>query len=248
MKLGEYWVCGISHIKIILMCLFLPISPVAASTSPSGFIDFNFYPYLSDVDNDNTVTINIAAQLPEDFSYFSLTNLSNQSNAGELSDTTSYYTEQNLRWKISQSSSLDLTAQLNFRTGDNNDRHRLGIRWRLNDFYAFKDFFQSIHLNYSLNLHAIQFDDQPADIWQIEHAFFMRFPYISKQLYMAGFIDHTFNEDLISDISKNPIVAEAQIGYEILQHFYLTAEYRINEYRYSDTSNLALGIEYKIIW
>ena len=44
----------------------------------SGFLDFNLYPYLSDVDNDNTLTINALANLPGRFQYFSLTNFGNQ--------------------------------------------------------------------------------------------------------------------------------------------------------------------------
>jgi len=113
----------------------MSIHPVLAATknSHSGVLDFNFYPYLSDIDSDTVFTLNLAAVLQAGFSYFSLTNFANQQDSTEWDDINAFYTEQNIRWKIKNLTSLDLTEQFNFRSGENNDRHRLGVRWRLND-------------------------------------------------------------------------------------------------------------------
>lgn len=211
-------------------------------------VDFNIYPYLSDVDNDNTVTINVASKLPNRLSYFSLTNFANHSDSSPLSEFNTFYTEQNLRWQINETSPLDLTLQMNFRTGDKNDRHRLGFRWRINDTQPIESFFKSINLSWSINFHLLQVDDSSANVWQMEHVFRMAFPSISERLYLAGFADHTFNEDLANHIPKSPIVGEIQLGYRVVDNFYLIAEYRLNQYRRSDVNNFALGFEYIIKW
>ena len=218
------------------------------NNSETGMIDFNVYPYLSDVDDDNSVTINLAAKLKHRFSYFSLTNFGNQSDRSELSDSTSYYTEQNIRWAVSDQLPLDLTVQMNFRTGDDNDRHRLGLRWRLDDTVALTSIFDAVHLKYSINWHAVQFDDQDKHVWQLEHVFKLTFPYLTDRLYLAGFIDHTFNEKLNDNIPSNPVVAEVQLGYRVIENFFLVTEYRINQYRRSDVNNLAIGIQYTVNW
>lgn len=220
----------------------------ASKNTTTGFIDINTYGYLSDVDTDSVITINTAASLPNRFSYFSLTNFINQPGIGELEDTTAYYTEQNIRWQLTNESPLDLTAQFNFRTGQDNDRHRLGFRWRLNDTNYLKDFFSTIYLNWAINIHAYQWDSEHGHVWQIEHTYRMTFPYISNRLYLAGFIDHTFNQDLPENYPLNPAVWETQLGYEMFDNFYATAEYRINQYNRKDVNNLALGIEYLIKW
>ncbi len=232
----------------LVLCCSCFCSSLEAGNSQGGFLDFNLYPYLSDVNNDNTLTINLAAKLNNRFSYFSLTNFGNQGNQGELSDLDSFYTEQNIRWKIADKSPLDLTVQMNFRTGEDNDRHRLGVRWRLSDTEALSSFFKTIHMSYSINLHGIQFDSEDADVWQLEHVFKFTFPYLTDRLYLAGFIDHTFNQDLAADFPDNPIVGEVQLGFRLVENLYVITEYRINEYRRSDVNNLAAGIQYKITW
>ncbi len=229
-------------------CLCSQGSYADSKGSRGGFLDFNSYPYLSDVDDDNVFTLNAAAKLPGRFSYFSLTNLGNLNSDSEQRDEVSYYTEQNLRWQIEEGSPLDLTLQMNFRSGADNDRHRLGVRWRLNDTRALQSGFQAINLSYSINLHAIQFDHEDPDVWQMEHVFRLGFPYISDRLYLAGFIDHTFNQELPDNMPKNPIVGEAQLGFQLLDNLYLIGEYRLNQYRRSDVNNLALGVEYKRVW
>jgi len=232
-------------ISLVILSDQINVADAADKPSTSGIFDFNLYPYLSDADNDTFFTLNIAAKFEDRFTYFGFINLSDDN--GQY-DADRYYSEQSIQWKINEDSPLDLTLQLNFRTGHHNNRQRLGIRWRLNDTSWMEDFFKSINLRYTINLHAIQFDHQDADIWQLEHAFMMRFPGISEKLYLAGFMDHTFNEDLPSIFPDAPIVGEAQLGYEVLDNLFIILEYRVNEYRRSQVSNVAAGIEYKVFW
>ena len=109
-------------------------------------------------------------------------------------------------------------------------------------------FFNSINLRWAINLHAINFDHEPGNVWQLEHSFGMRFPAISERLYLAGFIDHTFNQDLPEGFPENPIVGEVQLGYELYDNFFVITEYRVNQYRRSDVNNLAFGLQYKFVW
>lgn len=213
-----------------------------------GFVDFNVYPYQTKVNHDTTFTINAFLNLSNRFSYFSLTNFSNQSESGKLPNLDTFFTEQNLRWQISDSSPFELTVQSNLRSGSKNDRHRLGIRWSLAKSELIAPFLNSINLKYFINWHAIQFDHQENYIWQLEHAFSMTFPYISDRLYLSGFADHTFNEKLPSTIPNNPIVAEAQVGYKLFSNTFAVAEYRVNQYRRSNVNNIAVGLEYKESW
>tara|TARA_R110002049_G_scaffold276106_2_gene454233 strand:- start:4310 stop:4996 length:687 start_codon:yes stop_codon:yes gene_type:complete len=213
-----------------------------------GFLDFNIYPYQSKVDNDTTFTINAFLNLSNRFSYFSLTNFSNETGDGKLPKIDTFFTEQNLRWQISETSPFELTIQSNLRSGSNNDRHRLGIRWSLNKSEFLAPLLKKINLKYFINWHAIQFDHQENYIWQLEHAFSMSFPYISDRLYLSGFADHTFNENLPATIPNNPIVAEAQLGYKLFPNTFAVAEYRVNQYRRSNVNNIAVGFEYKKSW
>jgi hypothetical protein len=236
------------YLNLLLITFLLLLSlPSAAKATSRGFLDFNLYPYLTDVYNDSVFTLNAAAKLKHRFSYFGLINLYNQA-GHKAGDTNAYYTEQNLRWKIAESSPFDLTMQLNFRTGEDNDRYRLGIRWRLNDTLFLQDFFTQTHIRYAINLHALQFDHEDGNVWQLEHSLMIKFPYISNRLYLSAFADHTFNQSLPTNFPRNPIVAEAQLGYELFENFYLITEYRLNQYRRADVNNLAIGLQYKVIF
>jgi len=217
----------------------------ASKNLPSGFIDFNLYPFLSDIDNDTFFTVNAAANFEQRWSYFMFINISDKH--GDY-NANSYYSEHNIRWQLSDNYPLDLTAQFNFRSGSNNNRQRLGIRWRLSNTSSMQNFFKSLNLFYAINLHAIQFDHEDSNVWQLEHAFMMKFPKISKNLYLSGFMDHTFNENLPGSFPKDPMVAEVQLGYEFIDNLFMVIEYRLNEYRRTDVNNLAAGIQYKINW
>ncbi|MDX1490259.1 MAG: hypothetical protein R3332_03170 [Pseudohongiellaceae bacterium] len=235
----------ISYIGLGLICA-IPASGVAQGTS--GSLDFNVYPYLGDVDTSTSFTLNIAANLSERLSYFSLNNLNDEDGDGSYSDGTAYFMEHNLRWELGDDSPLDLTFQTNIRKGSKNNRHRLGLRWRLNDTSYMREFFARYNLSYFVNFHPVQFDHEDAHVWQIEHVFRLQLPQISDRIYISGFVDHTFNEDLPSGFPSAPFVAEVQAGYRIAGDFYVVAEHRLNEYRRSDVNNFTLGVEYIARW
>jgi len=239
----------IIRISLYLLLVIVNFQTIAADKNSSGgFIDINVYPYLSDVDNDNTLTFNIGSKLQNRFSYFGLMNFGNEKGESALSELNTFYTEQNIRWQVNENSPIDLTLQMNFRSGDDNDRHRLGFRWRINDTQLFNSAFKAINLSWSINFHLKQFDNVSEDIWQMEHVFRMTFPTIDKRLYLAGFIDHTFNENLSANVPKNPMVGEVQLGYRVVENLFFIMEYRVNEYRRSDVNNMAVGLEYLIKW
>jgi hypothetical protein len=240
------WISSKTSMRFIInsLCLLLSL-PVNADIKNSlgGIFDINFYPYLSEVDTDTTVTLNLSSQLGQRFSYFSLTNMGNKSGLKALQDINTFYTEQNLRWQVAENSPFDLTLQMNFRNGGNNDRHRLGVRWRLHNTDFLSKFLERISLNCAVNLHPVQFDSEEAYVWQIEHVFKLMFPYISDRLYVAGFLDHTFGQDLPFSFPSNPVVVEIQTGYLIFKNIHLISEYRRN-----DVNNFSAGLEYKKNW
>lgn len=219
-----------------------------AGNSTGGAIGFNLYPYLSDVDDDSVFTLAAASGLPHGLSYFGFVNFYNNDDDSPLKETVSYYTEQNLRWRPAKETPWELTFQANLRSGDDNDRYRLGARLHLNEIGLIGPLLQAIHVKWAINLHALQFDQDPAHAWQIEHSYSATFPYLSERLSLSGFIDHNRNETLPASLPKNPIVSETQLNYRLIDELYLIAEYRLNEYRRRDVNNLALGVEYKIRW
>lgn len=233
----------------VLTVIIFVIRPAQAENLiKGGFVDFNIYPHQSKVDSDNSLTINAFLSLANRFSYFSLTNFRDEDGDEWYPTLSAFFSEQNLRWQISEGSAFQITAQSNFRQGANNDRHRFGIRWHLNKTRFFNHAFNKVHLDYSVNWHAIQFDHEDPYVWQIEHVFKLKFPYLSERLYVSGFIDHTFNQDLPTDFPSNPIVAEVQLGIRLIDKMYFVSEYRVNEYRRSEVNNIATGIEYKMSW
>ena len=235
-------------LSLSVTALFLsPLALGQVRNVQSGFFDFNFYPVLSAVDNDSVMTVNLAANLNSGWSYFSLTNFYNQTDNDEFSDTNSFYTEQNIRWKIRQSP-FDLTAQFNLRSGEDNDRHRFGFRWRMGDSTYLKPVFKALNLSWSMNFHVLQIDDTDAHEWQLEHVYLLRFPYLTERLYLGGFIDHTFGESLPDTMPENPFVSESQLGYRLVENMFLVIEYRYNQYRLDKEENIALGLEYKLLW
>jgi opacity protein-like surface antigen len=242
----------LNQFALLLLGAYSLLAQVATaaevSNAKGGMLDFNLYPYLSDVSNDSSFTLNMATNLPNRISYFGFINLTNQADRSELGDLNGYYTEQNLRWQMRENSAFDATLQYNTKTGDNNDKLRLGVRWRLSDSDWLKPVFSAISLKWSVNLHAIQFDHDDKTAWQIEHAFYLGFPYLTDRLYLAGFIDQNRNETVAANVPPNPVVAEAQLGFRLVDNLYAIAEYRVNQYRRSDVNNLAVGVEYKMKW
>jgi len=208
-------------------------------------VDLNFYPYLEDVKDDSDLTFLIGARLPYRFSYFSFINFRGLFRESELQFIV---TEQNLRWKVAERFPFDLTAQLNKRRGSDNDVWRLGFRWRLNDTPYLRRILEKIHLVHNINFHVKNFDERGDDNWQMEHTFKMTFPYLSKRLYLSGFLDHTFGQDVPENHPARPIIFEIQAGMRIFYELYAVTEYRINQNRRSDVNNLAVGFEYKLGW
>lgn len=224
-----------------------PPAPVPAGNSSGGFLDFNFYPYLTEVDSDTVFTLNASSKLPFGFSYASLLNVANQAGAAPFKETNGYYTEQNLRWALPGGLPFDLTAQYNMRGGEDNDRMRFGVRARFDAMPVIGTGFKAIGLTYSITFHMLQIDHEEEFVWQMEHIFRLDTPYLDRRLYVAGFIDHTFNQN-VPNVPKNPFVLEAQAGVRLFEELYAIAEYRINQYRAGDEDNLALGGEYVIKW
>lgn len=223
-----------------------PPSPYKGS-SRGGFLDFNFYPYLSDVDSDSVFTLNAFSKLPWGFSYSSLTNVYNEPDRKPFYDTGTFYTEQNLRWALPADLPLDLTLQYNMRSGLKNDRLRFGGRVRFDAVPFIDKAFKAISLQYSITFHLLQLDHERGFVWQMEHIFRLDTPYLDRRLYLAGFADHTFNQDVPGG-PNNPVILEAQAGVRLIEELYAIAEYRINQYRVDSESNLGLGAEYVIKW
>lgn len=214
-------------------------------TPPKLAVDLNWYPYLSPVENDADISIVINAPLPRRFSYFSFMNFSSLSHSGTASFDRS---EQNLRWSISENLPLDLNLQALLVGGDASDALQLGIGWRASDTTALKNFFGRLNLRYRLTLHFKRFTSADDSVWQMEHFFRLTFPGISDRLYLSGFVDQTFDIDLPDTYRKNPIVAEVQLGFRIYDRLYAVTEFRNNDFRPSESQNLAVGVEYKFRW
>lgn len=235
----------------VLAVLFLSAMPRAAETegepkekskASGGSMDFNLYPHV-EVETDNVFTINAFAKLPNRFSYFSLTNFGNQADRDELSDTVSFYTEQNLRWALPANIPFDLTLQWNPRSGDNNDRLRLGTRWKAPVTPGIKNFFEAIDMTYTLNFHVVQLDHMDDYLWQMEHVYRINIlpDILNDRLYIGGFADHSFGGP-----GDPEVVNENQLGVRLYDWWYAVAEYRYNGYRKGDESSLGLGFEYVI--
>lgn len=111
-----------------------------------------------------------------------------------------------------------------------------------------KPLFDSLNLAWSINFHLLQVDDTDANEWQMKYVFRWETPQLSKRLYIAGFIDHTFNENLPEDIPNNPIVSEVQVGYRLIENLHIVLENRINQYRRNDVNNTTVGIQYILLW
>lgn len=233
--------------RLIIFLIFsmTPTQVFADENKHDLNISFDAYPYLEDVKDDSDLTITINAELPYRISYFSFVNFKHVFRQGSPALR---ITEQNLRWQITEKSPFDLTLQANLKPGNNNDRFMLGISWRLSDTRGLSKLFESLNMFYRITFLLKQFDPQGDEIWQMEHFFLMKFPWLSNRLYLSGFVDHTFNQKVPDNVPDRPIISEVQFGVRLLNNFYFVSEYRINENRRRDVNNFALGIEYKTAW
>ena len=227
-----------------LICLLLPLLSQAQERRPAQ-VAFNFYPYLSDVKSDSDFTITTLVPLPSRFSYFSFINFNETISTG---DSNFMLTEQNLIWQVSEKLPLDLVAQDIIRKGHNNDTIHLGVRWRLNNTPALAAFFKAINLNYALQIFPTRIDQRDVGGWQISQTYQLSFPYISDRLYLSGFLDHNIDETSRPGLTRDNVVSETQFGVRLYRQLYAVAEYRINDYRRSDTTNFGAGFEIKTSW
>ena len=215
----------------------------SARRPPDLAIDLNFYPYQHSIDNDVDFTALINANLPGRFSYFSWTNVRGVVTSGPAEFVR---TEQNLRYALSESVPLDLNLQGWFSEGDGNDYTQIGVGWRIHSTPAFESFFDRIHLIYRLTFHLRRFGTDDTDVWQLQHAFRLTTPQWSNRVYLAGWMKQTFGLDKRSGVPSQPIIGEAQLGVRLWRQLHAVAEYRHNQFRPSNRSNLAVGLEYKL--
>jgi len=226
--------------------MFVALSAHAQDGGPPKLmIDFNLYPYQHTIPNDVDFTTMIRARLPGRFSYFSYVNMKGVVTSGSAVFDRS---EQNLRYAFSDKVPIDFNFQGVLVRGDGNDFYQIGLGWRLHDTPGWQDFFDRINLIYRMTFQLKQFEVDDPDAWAMEHWFRMTFPQISERLYLSGFVDQSFNQDLPDTMPRSPIVAEIQLGMRLWNRFYAVGEYRINQKRVGDEYNFAAGIEYKFRW
>ena len=232
---------------LILFAAGLVACPVHAQEGgpPDLTIDFSLYPYQHTIPDDVDFTTMIRAQLPGRFSYFSYINMKGVATSGSAVFDRS---EQNLRYAFSDKVPIDFNFQGVLVRGDGNDFYQIGLGWRLHDTPGWQDFFDRINLIYRMTFQLKQFEVDDPDAWAMEHWFRVTFPQISDRLYLSGFVDQTFNQDLPDTMPRSPIVAEVQLGMRLWNRFYAVGEYRINQKRVGDEYNFAAGIEYKFRW
>jgi len=230
---------------IVVLTAIGVVSANAAEGPPRFTVDTSLYPYLDPVDNDTDLTVAINARFPARFSYFSYMNFRGVVSDGDLEFTRS---EQNLRWALTDKLPLDLNVQAIIVDGSGNDLTQLGIGWRVHHTPGLKELLSRINLIYRVSFHLKRFSSDNDDAWQMEHYFKLRFPGVSDRLYLSGFLDQTFNLDLPDEFPESPIVTEIQGGIRIWRDFYAVVEYRRNDFRLGDETNLAAGIEYQFAW
>lgn len=213
------------------------------STTASGFIDLNGY---YDTRELSILTINLMTNFPKRVQYFSLTNYQGANNTSDLS---SLYSEQNIRWAITQKSPLDLTLQYVIRSGNQNDDVRFGIRYKLSQTRKLLTFFKKLNFFYSINPMLVQLMESTAAkyLTQIEHVYYIRIwpRKLKNKIYVSGFADQNFVYSPKKQLIKTNWVTEHQLGVNIIDRLFAVAEFRINDYAIRSVG-LGYGLQYKI--
>lgn len=242
-----YNIFALLKIFVIVALLSSSLASAQEKKLPTGFLDFNFYPYTEEK-ADTAFTINVGADLESGFQYASLTNFNRDPESAALTEFDTFYTEQDLRWSPFTESPYNifqLSFQAVLRTGVDNDAFRLGLRWKTSETPGIRDIFEALNGTYSIVFHGAQFDKMDGYQWQIEHRF--RFNILPEafdnRVYLAGFADHNFNHEGGLDTTW---VEEAQLGVRLVDNWYAIAEQRYNGFRKGDESSLGLGVEYLI--
>ncbi|MDO8462416.1 MAG: hypothetical protein Q7S98_06135 [Deltaproteobacteria bacterium] len=237
MKRGFF--AGILFFALIASVEAEEVSPKKAT---DGFIDLQGY---YDTRNFSILSIDLLANLPAHFQYFSFVNLFNPPDKNSNHDLENYFTEQNLRWFLPKKLPFALTFQWAILSGTDNDIARFGFLWQLSKTPWLDQFFQKIHMNYFINFHALQIDSAPGTGWQIEHVYNITpFPdFFHRRVYIKGFADHNMTYGAGGD--ENIWATEHQLGCRLVNWFYAIAEFRRNEFM-DKKNGVGLGLEYVI--
>ena len=222
-------------------------APAQAQDSgrPAWRVDLAAYPYQRVIGNDTDFTATINGRLPGRFSYFSYTNFKGLLTSGSAFADRS---EQNLRFALSENSPFDLAVQGIFVRGDGNDFVQAGLSWRVHDTPGLSGFFDRINFVWRVTALPVRWGakDSAADAWELKNFFRLTVPEVSDRMYLSGFYNKTFNEDVADFVPSRPVVSEVQFGIRTWDNIYLIAEYRVNERRDGKNHNLAAGLEYKL--
>ncbi len=231
-------------ILAIALCLsFLKGTDAHAQGIERFYNSVNLYPKFTDVQTDYDMAIDTLIVVNKRFSYFGYVNLRGVSNSNKFDFNNS---EQTFRWAAFNEYPVDLVYQHVLRKGPNNDNNHLGLRWRVSQTSSLQELFKALNFTYSVQLFPAKImDTGNRGGWQISHAFSMNFPYISDRLYLAGFMDQNFNEN-IGGTRRNTIVTETQLGFRIFKQFFAITEFRTNQYRVGREGNIAIGLEWKL--
>ncbi len=222
---------------ITLIIPSLTYSQVAQNRKATeGIFDFNYY---RDSREFNSFTTNLLATMEGGFQYFSLTNLESEVEASDKTDSTIYYTEQNLRWQLSQNGLFMLSTQAALQSGEKNDLARAGVLVNITALSPLAEFAKAHDFAFGVNLFPIQVDELKGYHWQIEYFYKFQIArkFFADRLYLSGFADQNIGPD------KTTWVTEHQLGLRIFDNFFLVSEYRINEFLKKNTG-WATGLEY----
>lgn len=222
-------------------------SQSVAKNALNGFLDFNGY-YATG--NSEILTLNLQANLPYRFQYFSLNDFFQPQNRNDSGEVHTFLSEQNLRWGLPKNIPVDLTFQWFMTSGLDNDRARFGARWRLSSTPWLEKFFKMIHMFYSVNFHVLETDfTHSIESWQIEYVYQIKIlpTLLKERVYLRGFADHNMRYGSQATAGNNHIwVTEHQVGIRAVNWLYVVAEYRYNEFFASKRNDVGIGLEYQI--
>ena len=214
----------------------------SASIPSTGYLDFNGY---YDTRNHSEFTLNILGNTTKRFHYFSLTNYTGVT---ESSDLAQFYSEQNLRFKLSNESAFDASLQWALREGQDNDDIKWGLRIRFNDLQFLSKLFKKLNMSYSVSTFIMELRQlNPVRyLTQLEHVYRIQvIPRLfGQRVYLSGFADQNMRYMEGKQIIR--WVTEHQLGIMLLKQFYIVAEYRINELLSSKKQGMGYGFEYKM--
>jgi hypothetical protein len=155
--------------------------------------------------------------------YFSLTDFKS---AGLDLDFSEYYSEQNVRYCF-PGDKIKISFQGVMKSGIENDKYRFGAIFQISNL-IFSSWCKENNLIYFTNIHIVETDVNFKQLLftQLEHVYKIQF--FKNRLYLSGFLDHNF---IFSDGRYNSmIVTEHQIGMKVKNSFFITSEFRFNDF------------------